>query len=158
MPTAPRLAVAALACTFSFACLDPGATYEPRSGNWNYEEESTVSNSCDGAIGPSTTAFTFNLDHDDGDEFSIERGEEADITCEIDDTDFTCSAFTVGPNQVDQFDAFITYSVRWSGEFLSATTADGRSTESITCTGDDCMFIPNLPCSIVTTFTAEFIP
>jgi hypothetical protein len=156
-----RLTLAVLASTFclSLGCLDPKATFEPRSGSWSYEEEAVVSNTCDSQIvsnEPNPIPSTFNLDYDEGDEFQIEQGED-DVLCEIDRESFTCADYTVGPNQIPTLDAFITLAVRWEGEFTSDEIADGRATTAITCTGDDCDVVPNLPCARTVTFTAEFV-
>jgi hypothetical protein len=153
------LAVLASTCCLSLACLDQKATYEPRSGTWSYEEEAVVSNNCDSQVAsnqPNLVPMTFNLDYDEGDEFQIEQGED-DVLCEIDRETFTCVDYTVGPSQILTFDAFITVGVRWEGEFTSDEIADGRATSAITCTGDDCDLVPNLPCSRTVTFTAEFV-
>ncbi len=161
MTTSPRLLAAFVIaiCSTSLACLDEKATYEPRSGTWNYEEEAVVSNTCDSQIAsdnPSPTVSPFNLDYDEGDEFQIEQGSE-DVACEIDGTEFTCADYTTDTFQVPLFQAFITGAVRWEGEFTSATIASGTATTAITCTGEDCSLIEKLPCSREVTFTAEFV-
>jgi hypothetical protein len=163
MTNTPRsLFVAAFAasiCLNLIACGDPGATYEPRSGTWSYEEEAVVSNTCDDQVAsdnPAPGSTTFNLDHDEGDEFQIEQGEE-DVLCEIDGETFTCADYTGDTFQVPLLQAFITGSVRWEGEFISETIANGTSTTAITCTGDDCDLIDQLPCARTVSFTAEFV-
>jgi hypothetical protein len=158
--TTHRLTIAALAasvCLNLLACnVDEPATFLPRSGTWTYEEEAEVSNSCGDLVGALNPGSTFNLDYDEGDSFQIELGED-DVVCEIDGTAFTCTDYTVGPNQVPTLQAFITYAVRLEGDFTSETIADGSTTTSVTCTGEDCTMIDTLPCSRVLTFTAEFV-
>jgi hypothetical protein len=162
--TTPRIAVAVFASTLCLTSLiscnvDEPATFQPRSGTWSYEEEAVVSNDCDSQVAsnqPNPTPSTFILDYDGGDSFQIEQGED-DISCEIDGESFSCTDYVIGPNQIPTLDAFVTVAVRWEGEFTSDSIADGRATSAITCTGDDCTLIPNLPCSRTVTFTSEFV-
>jgi hypothetical protein len=164
MTNAPRILIAALAasvCLNLLACnvddglFDKPATYEPMSGTWTYEEEAVLSNTCNDAVTPDPLT-TFTLDYDSGDEFQIELGAD-DAACEIDETEFTCAEYDLGSFQVPTFDATINYVVRWTGEFTSDSVASGREVIAVTCVGEDCTMIDQLPCTRESTWTAEFL-
>lgn len=158
MTKAPRFIAAAFvsALCLNLACNsepeDPPATFEPSSGIWNYEEEAVVSNDCGDVLGAIGQPDTYNLDYDGGDTFQVELQAD-DLMCEIDGSEFSCTPLTVGPEAVPPFDAIVTYTVTWSGEFTSETIANGQSTADITCSGSDCTVES---CTRVVTFTAEF--
>src|SRR5262245_54834807 len=123
MITTARLTLVAFVstlCLTSLACKegDEPATTTPRSGVWSYEEEAVVSNTCSDILNALDPLTTFNLDYDGGDSFQVEQGEE-DIMCEIDGSEFTCTEWTLTPYQVPTLDAFLNFSVNWSGEFTS---------------------------------------
>jgi hypothetical protein len=157
MNTATRITFAFALCLTSLSCLDPKATYEPRSGTWSYEEDAVISNTCNDEVSAllSVAITTFNLDYDEGDEFQIEQGED-DVVCEIDGAEFTCGDITGDTTQVPLLQAFVTGAVRYEGEFTNEEIANGTTTASVTCTGDDCDMIDSLPCTRVVTFSAEF--
>lgn len=158
MTTPPRNTVpAALAACLSFTALlgacnrDEPATFLPESGNWSYVENTVVANSCDANLVPAAPSM-FLLDYDEGDSFQVELGEE-DLVCEIDGTAFSCGEVT-SSSGVPAFDAVITWSVTWEGEFLSETEVEGNEITRVTCAGEDCDLIDTLPCSVDVTFEA----
>ncbi|PRP97502.1 hypothetical protein ENSA5_33950 [Enhygromyxa salina] len=155
-----RLTAAVLAaCTclplIASACVrDEPATYLPRAGTWTYAEQSVVRNSCDDSLLPDPL-MTVAIDDPVDDQFQIEVGTK-DVICEIDGTEFYCGDYLAFSGGVDGFDATVQIVVTWDGEFSSSTEADGNELTSITCTGEDCNLLKDLPCSRDATFTAEF--
>ena len=158
MIKSPRIpVVAALAACLSLlgACnRDEPATFVPESGNWTYQQTTIVSNSCSADLVPDPLT-TFLLDHDEGDSFQIELGDE-DVVCEIDGTEFYCSESTYSSG-VPGFDAVITWARTWEGDFLSETEAEGNEITRVTCAGDSCDLIDTIPCSVNATFEANAI-
>jgi hypothetical protein len=159
MNASPRVTlVAALAACLSASVLachrDEPATYVPKSGTWMYAEQFVDSNTCAADTLPDPVSM-FSLDHDGGDSFQVELGEN-DVTCEIDGTDFYCTDW-IFDNDVPDLDATLRYSVTWEGEFLSETEAEGREISSLTCVGEACPAVEmvlDVPCTRIVSFEA----
>lgn len=156
LPRVPLVAALAACLTSSIACnRDEAATYLPKSGTWMYAEQFVDSNTCNDDSLPEPASL-FTLDHDDGDSFQIELGED-DVNCEIDGTDFYCTDYVV-ENDVEGFEATLRYAVTWEGEFLSATEAEGKEVTTLTCVGEACPLVEmvvNVPCSRIVSFEAS---
>lgn len=158
MHASPRVTVLAAlaACLSPLACnRDEAATYVPKSGTWMYAEQFVDSNTCDEGSLPDPASL-ITLDHDDGDSFQIELGEN-DVSCEIDGTDFYCTEYVV-ESDVEGFEATLRYAVTWEGEFLSSTEAEGTEVTSLSCVGEACPLVEmvvNVPCSRIVSFEAE---
>jgi hypothetical protein len=162
MTTSPRIplvaALAASLCLTSLACQerDEAAKYQPEAGEWTYMVTTLVQNTCPDGVVPADPAMTFLLDYDGGDTFSIERGEEDDLPCEMDGASFTCGDITYSSG-IPGSDAVITWTATWEGEFLSETEVEGNEITRVTCAGDDCVVLDDLPCTVNRGFEGEAI-
>lgn len=162
MTTLPRTPlVAALAACLSLTAVASGcnqdepATYLPEAGEWTYLRTDLVGNSCaDPNFVPDPFA-TFLLDYDSGDSFQIELGDK-DVVCEIDGTDFDCTNYVV-QQDIPGFEAAIQWSRTWEGEFASETEATGHEIVRVSCIGNDCNLVKELPCVYDSKFEAAAI-
>ena len=157
LPAARTLAgLTACACLSMLSgCLDQPATYTPRSGLWNYTEQSIDSNTCNDDNLPDPFG-QFSLDYDDGDEFQIELGA-VDAACEIDGTEFYCDKYELGREELPEFEVTFVVTVRWEGIFASDSAATGTETVTVSCFGDGCVDLENFPCSKEASFSVEFV-
>jgi hypothetical protein len=159
MLASPRAALTScLILTALVGCnRDEPATHIPKSGTWVYDTQTVASDTCDENTLPDLQGMFF-LDHDQGDSFEIELGED-DVTCEIDGTEFYCTNWVIDV-PVEGLDAVLRTSITWEGDFLSPSRAEGDEITRRTCIGEACPMVAmvvKVPCTRMIRFEASAV-
>lgn len=134
---------------------DEAALVTPRDGTWTASSEST-SNTCSAQTTVEATLSMFFIDYDSGDSFQIERGNTPDIVCEIDGYDFVCPDYELTTFDIAGFAATLVWDLRIEGTFDSETRASGEERVEVSCVGEDCNLLDDVPCAQVRSFEITF--
>jgi hypothetical protein len=147
------LAAGVLVTTLASGCADEPPAYLPESGVWSYAPLGVVSDTCGAGYG-SLDLSSFLLNHDEGRTFQVVVGESI-VSCDMIGAEFTCSDYLVTTLDLSpDLAAVLRWRVTWEGEFASETEAAGREVMRVTCTGEACNQVTDLPCSRTTNFNA----
>ncbi len=153
----PALALIATAC---------GKT-SPASGTWVLGSQEVVSDTC---------GFGFDEDDDSGDTeedsfdlvdnedgtFTIDMGEDTELSCTLSGSSFTCPD-TIENIPADGMDATLDYAIGIAGDFSGNEAMDATMTLTLSCEGADCTTLGDamemtVPCGAELSYSAEFSP
>ncbi len=140
-----------------------GGEVIPTSGEWLYDNDLIIDNSCGEAADYEPVAGGFDLDNLFDGTFKIDPNDGGEnFRCTLDRREFTCPErlrdtieLTVGAN------AEVTATV--SGRFSSDTEASGEQVAVLRCVDAGCQSVASLasvpdPCSITVEFDASLAP
>lgn len=139
------------------------ADVEPKSGDWNYNGSTVVTNTC-GVEPPSDPSGGFTLTVTGPGKFTVDDNTfENDFECTYDGDSFSCPKRLAESNQPEtSLDATLSYSVKISGTLDSDRELSGTQTVELSCEGADCelalkAFFEDamLPCTYSYSFTAD---
>lgn len=142
---------------------DDAPAFRVETGVWTYEDGGVVNNTC-GAFARSDGDLSFLVSYSEGSNFVVVQGEPwGDFACFVAGSRFECPARLGASEAVPGTDAVVSFSVRISGELLSATSMEGTQEVDVTCVGSACAFAPGalgitLPCGWTAPFEATRLP
>lgn len=139
------------------------ADVEPKSGTWNYNGSTIVTNTC--GVDPLTDpSGGFTLTVTGPGKFTVtDESFDNAFECTYDGGSYNCPKRLAGSNQPESsIDATLIYNVKISGTLDSDHELSGTQTVELSCEGADCelaltTFFPEakLPCTYSYTFSAD---
>jgi hypothetical protein len=134
--------------------------FAPEEGTWLYTTDDVVQDTCGGEIDQDPGDFELFVS-DDGD-LIIDPDDGTDpFQCTLSGRSFTCPERAGGEEEIEGFDAELSYVAVAEGTFSSPDEATGSQTGTVDCTGADCdplaaLVNATFPCTVEETFTIVF--
>ena len=137
------------------------ADIEPKSGPWNYNGSTIVTNDC-GENTPTDASGGFTITVTGPGKFTVnDESFTNPFECTYEGDSFSCPKRLADSNKPEaSIDATLNYNVSISGTIDSESELSGTQTVNLSCEGSSCSlavptFFPKLPCTYTYSFTAD---